>query len=70
MKRTSLLYLSCLLLLGTLLSGCEEPKRIPDTLPDVYGYITDIKRTATNGKVAKAVVAVKSMEGVDRKSVV
>lgn len=56
--------LACLLLL-TLLSSCrQEPKRMPDTLPDVYGYITDIKFTSKNDEKAKALVAVKSLEGV------
>ncbi|GHA76981.1 hypothetical protein [Pontibacter akesuensis] len=66
MKKRSLI-LSFLLPLALLLSSCEEPKRIPSTLPDVYGYITNIKRTANNGNAAKAVVAVKRMEGVEAK---
>ena len=37
---------------------------MPDTLPDVYGYITNIKRTAGSG-TAKAVVAVHALEGVE-----
>ncbi|MCX2740042.1 DUF3221 domain-containing protein [Pontibacter anaerobius] len=57
--------LTSLLLLTVLLFSCrQEPKRMPDTLPDVYGYITDIKRTSQNGEVVKAVVAVKAIEGV------
>lgn len=53
-------------LLLLLSSSCsEEPKRIPSTLPDVHGYIGDIKRTANNGSAAKAVIMVKSIEGLD-----
>lgn len=48
-----------------LFSCRQEPKRMPDTLPDVYGYITDIKFTSENKGKAKAVVAVKSLEGVE-----
>lgn len=40
---------------------------MPDTLPDVYGYITNIKRTANNDNSAKAVVAVQALEGVEAK---
>ena len=55
-----------MVLLLLLSSSCsEEPKRIPSTLPDVHGYIVDIKRTATNGNAAKAVIIVKTMEGIE-----
>lgn len=47
-------------------SSCSnEPKRIPDTLPDVHGYIGSIKRTGSKNSVAKAVVMVKAMEGLE-----
>ncbi|WP_147294259.1 DUF3221 domain-containing protein [Pontibacter diazotrophicus] len=38
---------------------------MPDTLPDVHGYIGDIKRTANNGGEAKAVIMVKTIEGLE-----
>jgi len=57
-------FLISVLLLATGLSCRQEPKRMPDTLPDVYGYITHIKYTAKNGNKTSAVVAVKSLEGV------
>ncbi|GAB3535176.1 hypothetical protein GCM10027443_23610 [Pontibacter brevis] len=38
---------------------------MPDTLPDVHGYIDDIKRTASNGNSAKAVIMVKTIEGLE-----
>ncbi|WP_092099735.1 hypothetical protein [Pontibacter chinhatensis] len=57
-------YLICVLLLLTQLSCRQEPKRMPDTQPDVYGYITHIKYTAKNGSKSSAVVAVKSLEDV------
>ncbi|OKL39812.1 hypothetical protein [Pontibacter flavimaris] len=63
--RQPIYFLLSLLLTTALLSCRQEPKRMPDTLPDVYGYITDIKRTSKEGEgKAKAVVAVKSLEGV------
>ncbi|WP_266202643.1 DUF3221 domain-containing protein [Pontibacter kalidii] len=67
MRRPIYFLLSLLLLLSTGLLSCrQEPKRMPDTLPDVYGYITNIKRTSKEGEgKAKAVVAVKSLEGVE-----
>ena len=64
MKKHRLICLYLVLLL--VLSGCSnEPKRIPDTLPDVHGYIGSIKRTANNSDAAKAVVMVKAMEGLE-----
>ncbi|WP_276499248.1 DUF3221 domain-containing protein [Pontibacter litorisediminis] len=63
MRQATYSLLSLLLLLA-LFSCRQKPKRIPDTLPDVYGYITHIKYNTQNGKKAKAVVAVKSLEGV------
>jgi len=63
-KKHRLICLYLVLLL--VLSGCSnEPKRIPDTLPDVHGYIGSIKRTANNSDAAKAVVMVKAMEGLE-----
>ncbi|TPE43520.1 DUF3221 domain-containing protein [Pontibacter mangrovi] len=59
------LTLCCLLLAISFVSCRQEPKRMPDTLPDVYGYITDIKRTASNGKGAEIVIAVRALEGVE-----
>lgn len=47
-------------------SSCKDaPKRMPDTLPDVRGYIDDIKRTNTNGGGVKAVIMVKKIEGLE-----
>ena len=64
MKKHRLICLYLVLLL--VFSGCsDEPKRIPDTLPDVHGYIGSIKRTANNSDAAKAVVMVKAMEGLE-----
>lgn len=64
--RQTHLHLTPLLCLLLLLAACSpEPKRIPSTLPDVHGYITNIKRTANNGDGTKAVVAIKSMEGLE-----
>lgn len=53
------------ILLLCLVSGCrgDEPKRIPDTMPDVYGTITSI--TTEDDDYAKAVVMVQTMEGVE-----
>lgn len=62
-NKLHVVYLVLLLLLSS--SCSDEPKRIPDTLPDVHGYIGDIKRTANNGSAAKAVIIVKSMEGIE-----
>lgn len=53
-------------LLLLLCSSCrDEPKRMPDTLPDVRGHIEDIKRTANNGEAAKAVIMVRTIEGLE-----
>ena len=61
--KNPLLIFVCLTLL--LLSGCsDEPKRIPDTMPDVHGYIGSIKRTASNDEAVKAIVMVKAIEGL------
>jgi hypothetical protein len=55
-----------LLLILLMASSCsKQPKRMPDTLPDVHGYIGDIKRTANKDGAAKAVVMVKAMEGLE-----
>lgn len=46
-------YTCFIALLATLcLAGCrgDMPKRMPDTIPDIHGYIKDLKRTAGNGK--------------------
>ncbi|MDX5422370.1 MAG: YobA family protein [Hymenobacteraceae bacterium] len=54
--------------LAALLLSCRggEPKRMPDTLPDVRGYITDIRKTANNGsRQVKGIVMVRAMEGLD-----
>ncbi|MFD3000744.1 DUF3221 domain-containing protein [Pontibacter toksunensis] len=61
-NKLHVVYLVLLLLLSS--SCSDEPKRIPDTLPDVHGYIGDIKRTANKGNAAKAVIIVKSIEGI------
>ena len=61
--KNPLLIFVCLTLM--LLCGCsDEPKRIPDTLPDVHGYIGSIKRTASNDEAVKAIVMVKAIEGL------
>ncbi|MCJ8167250.1 YobA family protein [Pontibacter sp. E15-1] len=62
-KHFILLYFPFLCLF--LFSGCsQEPKRIPDTLPEVHGYIGSIKRSATKNSTAKAVIMVKAIEGL------
>ncbi|GAA4440744.1 hypothetical protein GCM10023188_38400 [Pontibacter saemangeumensis] len=66
MKKHPLILVYITLLPLLLFSSCsDEPKRIPDTLPDVHGYIGSIKRTANNNDAAKAVVMVKAMEGLE-----
>jgi hypothetical protein len=65
MKRWLYLMLSSLSVIY--LIGCrgEEPKRIPDTLPDVAGHITDI--SAVNNDQAHAIVEVRAIEGMEAK---
>ena len=53
------------LLLAWCCSCSDEPKRMPDTLPDVHGYIGEIKRTANKSGVVKAVIMVKAVEGLE-----
>ena len=55
------------ILLAVLFAACRggEPKRLPDTLPDVHGYIANIKKTNEKSEKSKAVVLVKAMEGID-----
>lgn len=66
MKKNIALHLFILLLANTLLCACsKEPKRIPDTIPEVHGYITNIKRAATNDDAVKAEVAIKAMDGIE-----
>lgn len=52
-----------------ILAGCrgEKPKRMPDTLPDVHGYISNIKTTAQKDNQSKAIINVKAIEGIDVK---
>lgn len=57
--------LFALLPLLLLLSCSDKPKRIPSTLPDVHGYIGTIKRSASNNGAVKAIVMVKSIEGLE-----
>lgn len=49
-----------------LLCNCRgpEPKRMPDTLPDVRGYITEIKRPAARDKQLSTIVEVHAIEGI------
>lgn len=56
-----------MLLAFLLLAGCrgDEPKRMPDTLPDVRGIIRDIQRTSENGGEATAVVMVEAVQGIE-----
>lgn len=63
-----LLYTNCFAFVALILiSGCrgDEPKRIPDTMPDVYGAITEV--VADTDDRAKAVVMVRAIEGVEAK---
>jgi hypothetical protein len=64
MKRYfSLLYLAVFMLLGC---QRETPKRMPDTLPDIRGNITNLKKTATKkNEKSVAMVMVQSVEGSD-----
>ncbi|GAB3820562.1 DUF3221 domain-containing protein [Pontibacter rugosus] len=59
--------LTFFLSLVLLLSNCNQQKRMPDTQPDVHGYVTNIKRTAGNKNIGKALVAVKALEGIETK---
>ena len=65
MKRSATLVLSALLIL--VLASCRggEPKRMPDTLPDVHGYISSIKKTNGKSDGSKAVVLVKALSGIE-----
>ncbi|RDV13392.1 DUF3221 domain-containing protein [Pontibacter diazotrophicus] len=65
MKKNTLPFVYLALLLCLCSSCRNELKRMPDTLPDVHGYIGDIKRTANNGGEAKAVIMVKTIEGLE-----
>jgi hypothetical protein len=49
------------------LSGCrgDEPKRMPDSMPDVYGIVTGI--TANKEEHTTISVMVKTIEGVESK---
>lgn len=67
MKRSATFVLAAILLCS--LSACrgDEPKRMPDTLPDVHGYISHIKKTSEISEKSKAVILVKALEGIDVK---
>ncbi|MFD2245845.1 YobA family protein [Pontibacter ruber] len=61
-------YAGLLYLFVALLFSCqrETPKRMPDTLPDIRGNITNLKKTTTKkGENSVAVVMVQSVEGND-----
>ncbi len=64
-----LTYILTIALLHLLLTGCrgDKPKRMPDTLPDVHGYISNIKKTTQKHNGAKAVIMVKAIEGINVK---
>ncbi|WP_347158144.1 DUF3221 domain-containing protein [Pontibacter chitinilyticus] len=47
--------------------GGNAPDHVPTTSPDVRGYVTNIKRTASNGSGATAVVLLESLEDTDTK---
>jgi hypothetical protein len=63
------LYIPIVLLLLLAITSCrgDKPKRMPDTLPDVHGYISQIKRTTQKQDKYKATIMVKAIEGVDVK---
>lgn len=67
MKISTTLILASLLI--SILAGCrgEEPKRMPDTLPDVHGYISHIKKTSEKSEKSKAVILIKAMDESDVK---
>jgi hypothetical protein len=66
-KTSASLYLICFTFILLFFSGCDKPKRIPSTLPDIRGHITNLKLTSDK-KGTVAVVLVESIEGVDTKS--
>ena len=67
MKISATFILAALLL--SILAGCrgEEPKRMPDTLPDVHGYISHIKKTNEKSEKSRAVILVKAIDTSDVK---
>lgn len=67
MKISATFILAALLL--SILAGCrgEEPKRMPDTLPDVHGYISHIKKTSEKSEKSRAVILVKAIDTSDVK---
>ncbi|MBD1396904.1 DUF3221 domain-containing protein [Pontibacter sp. JH31] len=60
-------YFSLLPILALLLSACQaqDTHQIPNTLPDVHGYITSLKKTNSKKKAGVAEVLVESIEGVE-----
>ncbi|MBC5993473.1 DUF3221 domain-containing protein [Pontibacter cellulosilyticus] len=64
MKQSVQIIFSALLIL--VLASCRggEPKRMPDTLPDVHGYISSIKKTNGKSDGSKAIVLVKALDGI------
>ncbi|MCC9138560.1 DUF3221 domain-containing protein [Pontibacter silvestris] len=60
-------YLIPYMLISALLIGCrgETPKRMPDTLPDVRGRITNISQSDNQ---ATTVIQVAAVEGVESES--
>jgi hypothetical protein len=57
------------ILIVSILSSCrgDKPKRMPDTLPDVHGYISSIKTATQNQDQYKAIIMVKAIEGINTK---
>lgn len=68
MKRHQTRILAAILLAITL-GSCrgDEPKRIPDTLPDVHGSIESIAMAAQDNDEAQATVRVRAVEGIEAK---
>jgi hypothetical protein len=59
-------YISYLPLAALLLVACQtqDTRQIPDTLPDVHGNITNLKKTNAKKDAAVAVVLVEAVEGI------
>ncbi|RAU82329.1 hypothetical protein [Pontibacter arcticus] len=52
-----------------LTAGCrgEEPKRMPDTIPEAHGYLTNIKRTSPKNNKESATLLVAPLDSVEAK---
>ncbi|PRY16519.1 hypothetical protein CLV24_101365 [Pontibacter ummariensis] len=62
-KPIKISYWYLILLLLACACGGDEPKRIPTTLPDVHGSVSEVERSAKIDAIL-ATVQVKAMEGI------